>query len=445
MFPPRWGTRSILRFVSSSSTTFDEKHPASDEDPDCPVYRYLRAVVPAEEFFNFIPTANDRGFMTLSVDPVSQAAIDYAAGHDDAPASGTVVGAARGNADEGAAVGAAQGNADEGAAVGAAGGNADEDAAVGAARGNADEDAAVGADRGNIADGGVPNAAPTPNLPFLDIGAAFGTHSLRLLHKLLHDLNHHQTLKELSHSSQPPIIALDPAPEHLFVLRQGARRMLRDRYQTKLDEDATAKIFFAEDLVQTVEAEFPWSDGGPSDHGAPGELHDPMDHRPEPRLQLFPGPSSVQTVLACRVFHFFPPTVLRNALRLVFALLKPGGRFFLVSETPYLGNLSERFRREYERSIAAHPGEHWETSSIPGNINKDLFPGFVADFARADSRGGGNLPKSMHFLCPVVVTREMRLAGFQVERCEFLDRRGDFPEFLKLDGRESVGCVAVKP
>jgi len=44
-----------------------------------------------------------------------------------------------------------------------------------------------------------------------------------------------------------------------------------------------------------------------------------------------------------------------------------------------------------------------------------------------------------------VLTRELKRARFEVEECRFIDRKEDFPEELLLDGRESVGAVAVKP
>ncbi|NDD72166.1 MAG: class I SAM-dependent methyltransferase, partial [Actinobacteria bacterium] len=55
-----------------------------------------------------------------------------------------------------------------------------------------------------------------------------------------------------------------------------------------------------------------------------------------------------------------------------------------------------------------------------------------------------NLPKAMHFLDPEVLTRVFREGGFQVEEASVF-ARPEFPDDLRLDGRESVGLIGVKP
>ncbi len=55
-----------------------------------------------------------------------------------------------------------------------------------------------------------------------------------------------------------------------------------------------------------------------------------------------------------------------------------------------------------------------------------------------------NVPKVMHLLDPEVLTRVFREGGFQVEEAS-LFARPEFPEDLRLDGRESVGVIGVKP
>ena len=42
-----------------------------------------------------------------------------------------------------------------------------------------------------------------------------------------------------------------------------------------------------------------------------------------------------------------------------------------------------------------------------------------------------------------VLTRELSWVGFEIERAEYLNRT-DFPQDLRLDGRESVGIVGRK-
>ena len=147
----------------------------------------------------------------------------------------------------------------------------------------------------------------------------------------------------------------------------------------------------------------------------------------------------VGAVLVCRVFHFFDGARLRNAIAQLHAWLAPGGRAFVVAETPYLKNMVDSFLPVYEARLA-------ENAAAAGTHE---WPGWVDDFGASDAaRSGKKLPKSMHLLDPTVLAREFERAGFEVERAEFIDRRcapSPLPPFLQLDGRESVGVVARKP
>lgn len=153
------------------------------------------------------------------------------------------------------------------------------------------------------------------------------------------------------------------------------------------------------------------------------------------RLQLMPGrfpnelpiaPSSLGSVLACRVFHFFDGPTIENGVKKVFDWLKPGGKFFLVAETPYVGGLKS-FWPIYEARKAA--GEPW--------------PGYIEDFLKIDPTRGKDLPNSMHLLDTEVLSRVFKDAGFEIERVAIIPRP-KFPPGLKLDGRESVGIIGKK-
>lgn len=153
------------------------------------------------------------------------------------------------------------------------------------------------------------------------------------------------------------------------------------------------------------------------------------------RLTLCPGafpetldfpPAQLGGVLLARVLHFFPGERIRKGLQRLHTWLAPGGKVFVVAETPYLGNFRD-FIPTYEARRQA--GDPW--------------PGFIADVMAVAPERGRFLPPQVHWLDPTVLTREFCAAGFLVEQADFL-ARPDFPADLQLDGRESVGIIARK-
>lgn len=153
------------------------------------------------------------------------------------------------------------------------------------------------------------------------------------------------------------------------------------------------------------------------------------------KLSLAPGDfprslhfqdGSLGAVLICRVFHFFSPEVIEESVRTLFRWLAPGGKAFIVTETPYVRTLKS-FIPVYEQR------------------RKDgaLWPGLV-NVAEVDPALCAALPERMNLLDPDVLTRVFRQAGFKVEKVGTMART-DFPERLQLDGRESVGIIGVKP
>jgi SAM-dependent methyltransferase len=138
------------------------------------------------------------------------------------------------------------------------------------------------------------------------------------------------------------------------------------------------------------------------------------------------APRSLGAVLACRVFHFFDGPTITRGLKKIHEWLAPGGKFFLVCETPYVNGL-QTFWPIYEERVLS--GEFW--------------PGFIEDFKSIDPSRAKDLPTSLHLFEPFVLCRALTEAGFKVERSNTI-ARPNFPPGLRLDGRESVGIVGVK-
>lgn len=134
-------------------------------------------------------------------------------------------------------------------------------------------------------------------------------------------------------------------------------------------------------------------------------------------------------ILICRVLHFFNGEKIEKSLKQLADCLKPSGKLFVVCETPYLNNW-QNFLPEYEKRI--HADMKW-----PGEINNP------ADYETSGRVSA--LPKFVHWITKEILMRSLQQSALQVEQLSYIDRRGQFPEDLLLDGRESIGAIATKP
>ena len=136
---------------------------------------------------------------------------------------------------------------------------------------------------------------------------------------------------------------------------------------------------------------------------------------------------SVEAILICRVLHFFDEKRLKSALKAIFSWLRPGGKVFIVTETPYLNNFKSFipiFEKRKKEGMA--------------------LPGFVENVMDIDPIRGKFLPKQMMVFDRDILTSLFEQAGLEVEKCEEF-ARPEFPKDLQLDGRESVGLIGRKP
>lgn len=153
------------------------------------------------------------------------------------------------------------------------------------------------------------------------------------------------------------------------------------------------------------------------------------------RLTLMPGsfpdgiafpPGSLGAVLICRVMHFFDGPAIERAAAQALRWLAPGGKVFVVGETPFIGT-AKAFFPTYEARLKA--GDPW--------------PGIVENVGAHDPKRAGNLPSRMHLLDEGTLRRVFTQAGFVIEKLGTF-ARPEFPPDIQLDGRESVGLIARK-
>jgi hypothetical protein len=139
---------------------------------------------------------------------------------------------------------------------------------------------------------------------------------------------------------------------------------------------------------------------------------------------VFPA-GAFGAILCSRVLHFMRGDEIRASLAGMSDWLQPGGKLFLVADTPYTG-FWKSTADEYERRKAA--GEEW--------------PGLIEDIAPLL---GGQLPDGMlPFLNPLdpdLLARECRRAGLEIAEGGFTVHG----RVRNAEGREHAGVVAVKP
>ncbi len=156
-----------------------------------------------------------------------------------------------------------------------------------------------------------------------------------------------------------------------------------------------------------------------------GKLHLFNAKFPEEFTEIENG--SIGAILICRLLHFFKGEKIIQALTIAKKLLTPGGKLFIVAETPYLKNW-ELFIPEYEQRCQ----------------EKILWPGEIQDSAKYETDGyKDKLPQFMHLLDKQVLIAALTKVGFSIEKSEYIDRRGTFPEQLTLSGKESIGIIGV--
>jgi len=139
---------------------------------------------------------------------------------------------------------------------------------------------------------------------------------------------------------------------------------------------------------------------------------------------------SFSAILCSRVLHFLDGSAIDASVRHMYSWLKPGGRLYLVADTPYgiWRKLIPSFEYKKEKN------ERW-----PGlMIGLENYLPSVPQDRPIDG------PPFMNLLDPELLTRICTDAGFTVRRASFIDR-SDFTGLGKMDGRENAGISAVKP
>lgn len=137
----------------------------------------------------------------------------------------------------------------------------------------------------------------------------------------------------------------------------------------------------------------------------------PAEQRARLRTQVttlpdsdFPD-SSFDAVLAARVIHFLDGPQIGEFFRKAFSWLRPGGKLFIIADSPYTGPWA-KVSADYEARKAQ--GEAWP--ALQREYVRFLSPG--ADASKH--------PQFINPMDPDILERELRAAGFVLEKCAFI-------------------------
>ncbi len=159
--------------------------------------------------------------------------------------------------------------------------------------------------------------------------------------------------------------------------------------------------------------------------------HSRLDHL-EIKLGRMPNEidfeeNSLGAVLASRVLSFVLPEEIELSLEKIFKWLKPGGKFFFLGGSPYMGTF-QNFLPTYEKRKAE--GQQW--------------PGLIENISFYTPERADDLPGFVHLFDREVLSRSLRKAGFTIEELGFNAALEECPQDMKFDGREQIGAIAIK-
>lgn len=134
-------------------------------------------------------------------------------------------------------------------------------------------------------------------------------------------------------------------------------------------------------------------------------------------------------ILCSRVLHFLTGEDVDASVRKMARWLAPGGRLYLVADTPY--GVWRRKIPEFEAGKAAN--ERWPGMMI--GLHNYLAGGTPAKPIEK--------PPFMNVLDPDLLARTCTEAGLEVVDAAFISRP-DFGGLGKMDGRENAGVLAIR-
>ncbi len=134
-------------------------------------------------------------------------------------------------------------------------------------------------------------------------------------------------------------------------------------------------------------------------------------------------------ILCSRVLHFLEGSDIELSISKMYRWLHPGGKAFLIVDTPYSGATKDRVVPEYERKKALN----------------DAWPGFMPDFEQYMPAGSSVKFDTtfIHLMDPDTLVRVCEQAGFTIESKGYMARIANLSH-ADPQGRDHATVIAVK-
>jgi SAM-dependent methyltransferase len=169
-----------------------------------------------------------------------------------------------------------------------------------------------------------------------------------------------------------------------------------------------------------------------------------LDKQLETRCAIYPQdttfkPSTIDAILLSRILHFLTGKQIEEVFKVVFKALKPGGKIYISTITPYIACLVE-FVDEYEANLKRFLKKQNKQQTWPGEI------GDLQKYLKKSSQKNQN-PNFFHAMSPAELQQALKKTGFQVELAEFSTR--PYPDNVQYEHngthQEDAILIAKKP
>jgi SAM-dependent methyltransferase len=139
------------------------------------------------------------------------------------------------------------------------------------------------------------------------------------------------------------------------------------------------------------------------------------------------APTAFGAILCSRVVHFLSGPDVERSVAKFHAWLGPGGKLFLIADTPYSG--------------------YWKAHAPIYEAKKragDPWPGFIPDTSAYLPAGATRSAGFLNPGDPDILSRVCRAAGFVVEHAAFVGRRSDADDPPAPEGKDHAVVIARK-
>lgn len=136
--------------------------------------------------------------------------------------------------------------------------------------------------------------------------------------------------------------------------------------------------------------------------------------------------NSFNAILMAMVIHFLKPEEIEKAIKKLLSWLKPQGKLFITTSTPYQKNLKSFLPIFEERISEEHP-----------------YPGLIENLANYSPERAPDLPNHNIVYTSETLSELFKDVPCEIEESQYFTRQC-IPEDIYSDGREYVGLIVKK-